>query len=98
MKGSRFAQSPSEEMEASGRVARSHFLFEKKKKVRKEKLSRFAQQAGSKMKSEKRKGRSRFAQSLGQDKAGLLVADSGGMGYNGGKKKSPVMAGEGRKE
>jgi hypothetical protein len=50
------------------------------------------------MKSEKREGRSRFAQSLGQDKAGLLVADSGGMGYNGGKKKSPVMAGEGRKE
>ena len=79
-----------------GRSLRTFFL--RKKKVRKEKLSRFAQQAGSKMKSEKRKGRSRFAQSLGQDKAGLLVADSGGMGYNGGKKKSPVMAGEGRKE
>mgnify|MGYP005767602887 FL=1 len=46
------------------------------------------------MKSEKREGRSRFAQSLGQDKVGLLVADSGGMGYNGGKKKSPVMTGE----
>ena len=41
------------------------------------------------MKSEKREGRSRFAQSLGQDKVGLLVADSGGMGYNGGKKKIP---------
>ena len=46
------------------------------------------------MKAEKREGRSRFEQSLGQDKAGLLVADSGGMGYNGRKKKSPVMAGE----
>ena len=75
-----------------GRSLRTFFL--RKKKVCKEKLSRFARQAGSKMKSEKREGRSRFAQSLGQDKAGLLVADSGGMGYNGGKKKSPVMAGE----
>ena len=75
-----------------GRSLRTFFL--RKKKVCKEKLSRFARQAGSKMKSEKREGRSRFAQSLGQDKAGLLVADSGGMGYNGRKKKSPVMAGE----
>lgn len=54
-------------------------------------------QVGSKMKSEKREGRSRFAQSLGQDKASILVAGSGEMGYNGRKKKSPVMAGEGGK-
>ena len=81
------------------RASRSRsVLFLRKKKVCKEKLSRFAQQVGSKMKSEKREGRSRFAQSLGQDKVGLLVADSRGMGYNGRKKKSPVMAGEGRKE